>query len=241
MISSISNVQHHWQLGLDNPLLYGAVLCIVECRVASLVSTHQIPVATTHYQTLTIKNVSMCMCSAAAAAKSLQSCPTLCDPIDGSPAGSPILGILQARTLEWVAIYFSNAWKWKVKVKLLSRVQLLATPWTEAYQAPPSMGFVCAQSCLILCDPWTPMSTKLLCPWKFPSKNTGVGWYFLLQGIFLIQGSNPHLLCLLHWQVDSSPLYHLGSQKCVSRYCQMSSWGRTTGLHGLNLPLKLKI
>ena len=78
---------------------------------------------------------------AAAAAKSLQSCPTLCDPRDGSPPGSPIPGILQARTLEWVAICFSNAWKWKVKVKSLSRVQLLATPWTEAYQAPPSMGF----------------------------------------------------------------------------------------------------
>ena len=81
-------------------------------------------------------------CTAAAAAKSLQSCPTLCDPVDGSPPGSPIPGILQARTLEWVAISFSNAWKWKVKVKLLSRAWLLATPWTAAYQAPPpSMGF----------------------------------------------------------------------------------------------------
>ena len=77
----------------------------------------------------------------AAAAKSLQSCPTLCDPIDGSPPGSPFPGMLQARTLERVAISFSNAWKWKVKVKSLSRVQLLETPWTAAYQAPPSMGF----------------------------------------------------------------------------------------------------
>ena len=76
----------------------------------------------------------------AAAAKSLQSCSTLCDPIDGSPPGSPVPGILQARTLEWVAISFSNAWKCKVKVKSLSRVQLLATPWTAALQAPPSMG-----------------------------------------------------------------------------------------------------
>ena len=76
-----------------------------------------------------------------AAAKSLQLCPTLCNPIDGSPIGSPVPGILQARTLEWVAISFSNAWKWKVKVKSLSRVWLLATPWTAAYQAPPSMGF----------------------------------------------------------------------------------------------------
>ena len=79
--------------------------------------------------------------AAAAAAKLLQSCPTLCDLIDGSPPGSPVPGILQARTLEWVAISFSNAWKWKVKVKSLSRVWLLATPWTAAYQAPPSMGF----------------------------------------------------------------------------------------------------
>ena len=65
----------------------------------------------------------------------------LCDPIDISPPGSPAPGIIQARTLEWVAISFSNAWKWKVKVKLLSRVRLLATPSTAAYQAPPSMEF----------------------------------------------------------------------------------------------------
>ena len=77
----------------------------------------------------------------AAAAKSLQSCQTLCDPIDGSPLGSPVPGILQARTLEWVAISFSNGWKWKVKVKLLSHVRLLATPRTAAHQALPSMGF----------------------------------------------------------------------------------------------------
>ena len=68
-------------------------------------------------------------------------CLTLCNPIDGSPPGSPLPGILQARTLEWVAISFSNAWKRKVKVKSLSRVRLLATPWTAAHQAPPSMGF----------------------------------------------------------------------------------------------------
>ena len=76
-----------------------------------------------------------------AAAKSFQSCPTLYDPIDGSPSGSPVPGILQARTLEWVAISFSDVWKWKVKVKSLSRVQLLATPWTTAHEPPPSMGF----------------------------------------------------------------------------------------------------
>ena len=74
-------------------------------------------------------------------AKSLQSCQTVCDPIDSSPPGSPVPGILQARTLEWVAISFSNAWKWKVKVKSLSRVWPSATPWTAAFQAPLSMGF----------------------------------------------------------------------------------------------------
>ena len=78
---------------------------------------------------------------AASTAKSLQSCLTLCDPIDGSPPSSPVPGILQARTLEWVAISFSNAWKWKVKGKLLSRVRLFMTPWTAAYQAPLPMGF----------------------------------------------------------------------------------------------------
>ena len=79
--------------------------------------------------------------AAADAAKSLQLCLTLCNTIDGSPPGSPVPGILQTRTLVWVAISFSNAWKWKVKVKRLSRVRLLATPWTAAYQAPQSMGF----------------------------------------------------------------------------------------------------
>ena len=74
-------------------------------------------------------------------AKSFQSCPTLCDPIDSSPPGSPVPRILQVRTLEWVAISFSNAWKWKAKVKSLSHARLFMTPWTEAYQAPPSMGF----------------------------------------------------------------------------------------------------
>ena len=105
-----------------------------------------------------------CPTSAAAAAKSLQSCPTLCDSIDGSSPGSPVPGILQARTLEWVAISFSNAWKWKVKVKSLSRVRLLATLWTAAHQAPPSMGFHGLQP------------TRLLHLWDFPGKSPGVGW-----------------------------------------------------------------
>ena len=88
-----------------------------------------------------MRNIRLFIAAAAAAAKSLQSCPTLCDPIDGSPQGSVVPGILQARTLEWVAISFSNAWKWKVKVKPLSHVRPSTTPWTAAFQAPPSMGF----------------------------------------------------------------------------------------------------
>ena len=76
-----------------------------------------------------------------AAAKSLQLCPTLWDPMDGSPPGSPVPGSLMARTLEWVAISFSTAGKWKGKVKSLSCIGLFMTPWTVAYQAPPSMGF----------------------------------------------------------------------------------------------------
>ena len=94
-----------------------------------------------HLEYINTKMAPISQGRAAAAAKSRQSCPTLCDPIDGSPPGSPVPGIFQSRTLEWVAISFSNAWKWKVKVKSLSLVWLLATPWTVAYQAPPSMGF----------------------------------------------------------------------------------------------------
>ena len=94
--------------------------------------------------------------AATATAKSLQLCPTLFDPIDGSPPGSPVPGILQARTLEWLAISFCNAWKWKVKVKSLSRVRLLGTPGLQP--------------------------TRLLHPWDFPGKSTGVGCHCLLRG-----------------------------------------------------------
>ena len=97
------------------------------------------PLASTFWDTAVIGKVVVSL--DAAAAKSLQSCPTLCDPIDSSPPGSSVPGILQARILEWVAIYFSNTWKWKVKVKSLSCVLFLVTPWTVAHQAPPSMGF----------------------------------------------------------------------------------------------------
>ena len=115
--------------------------------------------------TYILLNIIDCPCtrnSVAAAAKSLQSCPTLWDPRDGSPPGSPVPGILQARTLEWVVISFSNAWKWKVKGKSLSRGRLLATPWTAAYQAPLSMGF-CRQeywSGVPLPSPGTLLCTK---------------------------------------------------------------------------------
>ena len=88
-----------------------------------------------------ILSITLLAGAAAAVAKLLQSCPTLCNSIDGSPLGSSVPGILQARILEWVAISFSNAWKWKVKMKSLSRAQLLAAPWTAVYQAPLSMGF----------------------------------------------------------------------------------------------------
>ena len=106
--------------------------------------------------------------ASAAAAKLLQLCPTLCDPIDGSPPGSPIPGILQARILEWVAISFSKAWKWKVKVKSLSRVRLFVTLRTIARQAPQE--------------------------WDSPGKNTGMSCYDLLQGIIPIQRLNPSLM-----------------------------------------------
>ena len=95
-------------------------------------------------------------------AKSLQLCPTLCDPRDRSPPGFPVPGILQARTLEWVAISFSNAWKWKEKVKSLSHVRLLSTPWTAAYQAPLSMGFARQEywSGVPLPSPWMPLTVS---------------------------------------------------------------------------------
>ena len=133
--------------------------------------------------------------AAAAAAKSLQSCPTLCDPIDGSSPGSPIPGILQARTLEWVATSFSNAWQWKVKVKLLSHVQLLAALWTAAHQAPLSMGFSRQQywsgvplpspnqdlqyhrELLLGCSDW---STRVYSPDMSVASASIVSWWFFM-------------------------------------------------------------
>ena len=121
------------------------VLCLLDLCSSRLHKSHCRNIA--RYTKLQIRKPDpMCTqqgqaAAAATVAKSLQSCPALCDPIDGSPPGSSVSGILQARTLEWVAISFSNAWKWKVKTKSLSRVRLPATPGTAAHQAPPSMGF----------------------------------------------------------------------------------------------------
>ena len=118
----LSRLRSHWADGMDVTV---QLQTINECVGTRFIECSLSPATVT----------------AAAAAKSLQSCLTLCNPIDGLLPGSSDPGILQARTLEWVAIAFSNAWKWKVKVKLLSRVRLLATLWTAAHQAPLSVGF----------------------------------------------------------------------------------------------------
>ena len=143
-----------------------------------------------------------CQTHAAAAAKSLQSCQTLCDPIDSSPPGSPVPGILQARTLEWAAIAFSNAWKWKVKVKLFSCVRVYTTPWTAVHKAPLALGFSRQKhwsglplpspmhesekwkwSHSVVSDSTWPhglQPTMLLHLWGSPGKSTGVGCHCLL-------------------------------------------------------------
>ena len=113
--------------------------------------------------------------AAAAAAKLLQVCPTLRNPMDCSPPGSPVPGILQATTLEWVAISFSNAWKWKVKGKSLSRVRPLATPWTAAYEAPPPMGFSRQEY-------WNGMPSPSLCP-PLGYSNLSGNWIYLNLGL----------------------------------------------------------
>ena len=172
-------------------------------------------------------NQNKMLIAAATATKSLQSCLTLCDPIDGSPPGSPVPGIIQARTLEWVAISFSNAWKWKVKVKSLSCARLLATPWTAAHQPPPSMGFSrqeywsgvplpsypplknfhakSLQSCPTLVILWTQRGSRLLCPRDSPDKNTGVGCHASSRGSFQPGGRTriSYISCIGKWV-----LYH---------------------------------
>ena len=125
--SLVKELRSAWLLGWLHKLME---LVSIRCNFHSWTSTSP------H-----LLNLQFTFLSSPATAKSLQSCPTLCDPIDGSPPGSPVPGTLQARTLEWVAISFSNAWKWKVKGKSLSHVRPSATPRTAAFQAPPSMGF----------------------------------------------------------------------------------------------------
>ena len=124
-----------------------------------------------------------------AAAKALQSCPTQCNTIDGSPPGSPIPGILQAITLQWVAVSFSNAWKWKVKVKLLSRVRPSATPWTAAFQAPPSMGFSRQEY-----RSGVPLPSPLHSPWDL----TNTQFYFP-QSILIYLIDKYLSLCVFIW------------------------------------------
>ena len=118
-----------------------------------------------------------------AAAKSLQSCPTLCDPVDSSLSGSPVPGILQARILEWVAISFSNAWRWKVKAEPLSRVWLWATPWTAAYRAPPSMGFSRQEY-------WSGV------PLPSPLSNLGVYYFLELKIVFSCMFAHSSFYCI---------------------------------------------
>ena len=139
------------------------------------------------------------------------SCVRLCDPIDGSPPGSPVPGILQARTLEWVAISFSNAWKWTVKVKSLSRVRLSATPWTAAYQAPPSMGVSRQEYWVPSPSPYyTWHCTKHLYTWicggisdYFFSINANK-WHYLLNHDFKFGTQNK----IAFWKNWTSLYYH---------------------------------
>ena len=158
---------------------------------------------------------------AAAAAKSLQSCLTLCDPRDGSPPGSPLPGILQARTLEWVVISFSNAWKWKVKVKSFSRVRLLVTPWTAAYQAPLSTGFSRQEywSGVPLPSPVLEVNSKANTePWQATSwryliffGNISQGQHLCLNVVMLTSilfGPNRHILLL-------DPIIVIESYSCL--------------------------
>ena len=132
VLKRISQV-HHWALA---NILFQFDLPFLIFPLYIHYSLVKLPICVAHKPILCIH-----ISAAAAAAKSLQSCLTLCNPIDGSPPGSPVPGILQARVLEWVAISFSNVRKWKVKAKSLSCVRLFTTPWTTAYHAYPSMGF----------------------------------------------------------------------------------------------------
>ena len=169
-----------WCLSWKNGLLVAEQL-----RIKNAAKSNSI------YSLLHIQQLQTQHMTRAAAAKSHHSCPTLCDPIDGSPPGSPIPGILQARTLEWVAISFSNAWKWKAKVKSLSHVRLLATPWTAAYQASPSMGFSRQEywSGLSLPSPYDTWSTSKC--------------YYLMPSVFIQESPATCRLCLSVQEINS--------------------------------------
>ena len=172
--------------------------------------------------------------AAAAVANLLQSCPTLCDPRDGSPLGSPIPGILQARTLEGVAISFSNAWKWKVKVKLLRHVQLLANPWTAAYQDPLSMGFARQEYWSGL--PFPSLGRDLS---SFPRSlvfpillfsSISLHWGRLSYLFLLFFGtlhSNRHIFPILLWflLLFFSQLFVRPPQTVILLFCISFSWG----------------
>ena len=147
----------------------------------------------------------------AAAAKLLQSCLTLCDPIDGSPPGSPVPGILQARTLEWVAISFSNASKWKVKVKSLSHVGLLATPWTAAFQAPPSMGFARQEYRSGVPLPFPLMAARWHVFFSFLSSLRAHCW------LVAVIAGDCDMLCLRKLTYVSAPGWHaVINKRCIS-------------------------
>ena len=166
-------------------------------------------------QTFQIRKVPVSGQTAAAAAKLLQPCPNLCDPIDGSPPGSPIPGILQARTLEWVAISFSNAWKWKVKVKSLSPVRLFATPWTAAYQAPPSMGSSRQKywSGVTLPSPWHNWVTHIFT-------------FILMREIKEQWPTSQRLLKLFNCDIHYFNTQALGQSKSHGQACsQEDNWG----------------
>ena len=160
------------------------------------------------------------------------SCPTLCDPIDGSPPGSPVPGILQARTLEWVAISFSSAWKWKVKVKSLSCVLLLATPWTAAHQAPPSLGFSRQEYWRGV--PWPSMHwvSKWLIlhhlnltdswVWTVSNKNFNSEWE-MSQALW-IKRQIKHSFCLKCLQGNSEQAIPVQSKSCPGRGLHRKLW-----------------
>ena len=147
--------------------------------------------------------------------------PTLCDPIDGSPPGSPVPGILQARTLEWVANSFSNAWKWKVKVKSLSCVRLLATPWTAAYQTPLSMGFSRQEYWSGLPMPSPLYFTKKNLNWLLSQSSSWIGHVLLSSWPLLLFFSV--LIPQLPFLIFFSPNPYLSSLICLAQISLMTS------------------